>query len=971
MRRPLYPLPFLFALASACSPLQTILPDECGNGVIDSELNEDCDTFPHNDFECVTEGEWACSYKCDGKTCPDGYGCGVDGVCRRPGIGDEGGFEPDPFADIPTEAQELLTGDFDGDGRADVVGIEPGHLKVYFLGSSGIQQTDFASLPRPSVGKLGTLSGDESKAEVDPGDDLVLPLNLGIGALIAGSDRTFEAKPYASLAFDKLIELDIPGAKQQGQIIDALPIAIDALPATGPINAGDEMAALVAFTVDGKQALHDGAFIDFASDSPVLFTVKGGPPSNLAGPPVIGRFDSTPCNQIGFPLKGQNHLTIYKTCSHDNTTAPYDWSRYPHDEEKAVMARIDLQGGAINGPTFTFDVNGDKLLDLLITTSSVDQGVELRVAYGTGNGVFDSTPPATQQTAGDNKARLYATLASKDEVNGHVPLALADLNRDNVPDVVNSRQVLFGSKSDNAAATVTFAVTYASLRTWDEAVIADVNGNGFPDVVASALEARDIDVLSGNPSNFVNPLRIPTSGKVAHLTAGDYDGDLVDDIAFRDAQIDTKSRLMIAYGRAEGGPAEPVQIGTFPAIDRIVSGNVHAFGSDNISDLGVTTGNLEAKAAVDSPVEETIPAIKLSLLPGAANRFIVAPFFLTDLSTGTFDVPLQTALGTVRAESDEGGTHNDLAVLAEAPIQSDIDIISTKGLREASRSLRLWALFGAGEGEFSEAHTATCRLSEGPFFSPGQEQALAIVAPGVTAKGEDGTVFLSAPYVQISGEAPKETVVVRAIVEEVGFHSKVPGECAERKQYLTDPGELLYRVKMVDLNQNGMPELIAIKKRYNADQLAGRLSGHPVPDDDGKLMEPGSSELVVFWDSTKSGAALAPYVVPGPAYMKVDDYTIADADSDHSKGILLVGSAGQIRYVLGPDGHSLSADIPFADENTPSQPVPSKAGLATAVLIIDADGDGVKDLVTVKDGATLQYFKGRPKVLRKGPLSTR
>src|SRR5262249_26486674 len=156
-----------------------------------------------------------------------------------------------------------------------------------------------------------------------------------------------------------------------------------------------------------------------------------------------------------------------------------------------------------------------------------------------------------------------------------------------------------------------------------------------------------------------------------------------------------------------------------------------------------------------------------------------------------FDVPLQTAFGTFQGAPD--ASHNDLSVLAQVPIEEDVDLISTEGLREASSSLRLWALFGAGEGEFSEAHSATCDIADGPFFSPGQGQALALVAPGGAAKDASDSVFLSAPHVEFLGMPPTEEIVVRSIVAELGLHGKA-GQCDERKRFLTKPGELFYRV---------------------------------------------------------------------------------------------------------------------------------------------------------------------------------
>ena len=74
----------LLSLAAAgCADLEPMVAGECGNGVVEPERGEECDSFPEG--TCRPPGaEHECRLDCSETTCPDGYGCGLDGLCRKP-----------------------------------------------------------------------------------------------------------------------------------------------------------------------------------------------------------------------------------------------------------------------------------------------------------------------------------------------------------------------------------------------------------------------------------------------------------------------------------------------------------------------------------------------------------------------------------------------------------------------------------------------------------------------------------------------------------------------------------------------------------------------------------------------------------------------------------------------------------------------------------------------------------------------
>jgi hypothetical protein len=938
--RSLSALSVLFLLAlPACAPLQNIDGGICGNGVIeptDGANNEDCDSQPLDGFACRAATETSpCSLSCNAAGgCPAGFGCGTDGVCRHA----RGGFKPDPFAILTSQAQELLSGDFDNDRRADVVAVEPGRIRVHFFGDSGeFRQTSFSAATRPSIAKLGGLpsppgSSGGVPAATDTTDDLVFPLNLGVGALLSRGDQTFAAKTYGSVTFERTKTLD----GKMADIVDALIMGVNAIPTLENSTefTGDETAALLAYRKDGEAAeFADGYFVDFSTGGGgLIFPVPGTTPKSLLGPPVKANFNADPCEEIVFPTKalkeGTSTLVVYRTCTQDFLTKNYQWLR-TLDPETAVMAKIDL-GAELKGPVFAFDVNKDGKLDLLITTACAageDGCLRLRVAYNVGNGRFSSVdpPPVHPADYGDNQTAPYASMVDSDSHSG-VPLALGDLDADGLPDIVDSSQVYLGVPA--ASDPIFFKSVYKSSRSWTEAALADVNGNGRLDVIASAAGGRDIDILSSNDSSYFNPSQLSTDGKVSLLTIGDFDGDLISDVAFQDALLQGETLVMIAYGRASGGIEEPVEVGRFLSVQQMGAGNVHSFGKDNISDLGVVSGTDDGKLA-------------FSIFPGTATRFLQAPFLLSTKET-SIQVPLQTALGILdRGDLDPNEQlHNDLAVVAFRPPKLDLKAqdptVFTDNLVKLSSSMRLWGLFGAGDAGFTTSDTALCEIPLGATPLTGLEQATSVTVSSARP-GEPGSVFVSSP-VMILNEGPVP-ISLGAMLFEAHFHGADP--CTFGATFSAAPGEQFFRLTTAELNGKGRPEILALKKKFKTADLLARFSPDLAPEGN-SMGEAETSQLVIFWDGRLDAP---PYEPPGELGL-VTDYAVGDLDGDGLPEILVASTSGLHVFRRG------DSDVTLDGEDLKNFQVVG----VTAVHLADVDGDGVQDLITVSNG--LRFFHG-------------
>ncbi len=929
----LLPLALLFA---ACSPVESLPRGTCGNGVVDPD--EDCDIHPSQGYDCRQPGEaWQCSFVCDQGRCPAGYGCGTDDVCRKP----SGTIESVAFAEVPSQARQLFAGDFDADRRADVVGFESGRARVSFLGASGdVQQVSFSAFVRPSIGKMGPLPAAPGEAGADTTDDLCQALNLGIGASLSDGDRTFTAKTFGSITIEAPPELNLT-------VLDSLPLAFDGLPqAPDGSLTGDETGALVAQRNDKTgETLPYGALVNFGV-GPVrmVLRVQDGLPENLAGPPVSGNFDlADDCHELAFPIRmgipGVDPVVrVYKPCEPLANGKGYGW-RIASSESDGLLSEIRTIY-PVGGSVFPLHADGDDVLDLLITVKVEQPGEEdqekwpaaLEVAYGVGDGTFHSTTPVPAVGPGDNHTSFYANMP-----NGEAPLAIGDLSLDGIPDAVDPTQVLLGTPSLGGAGLVTFGPVYQSPRTWTEAVIADINANGRPDVLACAAGAPDIDILNGNLPAVFNPSQISTDGTVSKLTAGDFDGDLVNDIAYQDSLSPEESLLSVAYGRTAGGPEEPAEIGRFLGIEHIVQGNAHNFGIDNITDLGVQSRNAAGK-------------LTMSFFPGDGNRVVQSPFLLTG-TTGIVHLPLLTALGPLRARGPGEELHNDLAALAYiAPQISDKDS-EDEVFEKVTSALWLWGLFGTGEADFDTTASLFCPMPKGSIFLPGFEETTSLVVSSAPA-GERGRVFATSPFAR---KLPGGGVELGSILVEARFDGGTCEVMDAKDPPFSGMAQLLFRVQTADLDGDDQPEVIGLLRGYDVEEL-GKHIENLTPG--GPPISPESSHLVIFWDGVLgNGAELLPNMPPGQPGT-VSDFTTGDIDGDGRPEVIVVGSENAVIYSLGPDGESLVAEGTLGSRAPDAPPTPDAAG-ADAVLLADADGDGVNDLVVSKGG--LRFYKGRPR----------
>jgi hypothetical protein len=594
------------AALGACADLPAISANSCGNGVI--EPGEDCDGFPVYSVKCREKGQiGACHLDCSGDedgangACPQGWGCDLNAICRAP----SGNFTSPETHNIGATA-DLLAGDFDGDGRADIVSKSPpdrlvrSRLSFHFLDAQGrVEETrEFA---KPVSPWLGDLSGDGRA-------DLVFS-DTNVGLLLGRDDRRIVLETFSSYR--------IPDTR---------------LRLTG-VYDGDVSGALslVAFgTFAGKPAFSVPDLLHFSLrtvgelDSPIDGRTVPVPGNLIEG---VG----SPCDEIVLAVPETSAFWLLDLCEPTQSDGQVVW------REAALQYVIPLQPAAqLDGRALIADLNADHHLDVLLGTRDA-QGVEhAYVAYGDGQSLRDAEP--FTQAYSDNGAAVS---------DQRLPLAVGDFSGDGWADFVYANHLVDSTPTPMAGPPRYQVVSGNIGEPWTAAAVADINDNGKNDVIVASEYAVGVDVFNGTGGPFLYPTSLPSEQPIAFLNVGDFDGDLINDIVFAEQPVasDDRASLSIAFGEAGHLPAEPRLVGRVQNLEQL-SGYRQA-----------ARGHILLASVHGEPVNYS----GIITLEGTQDRLPFAPYMLVTFSEdGNFmNFPALHVLGG----SFRGPDHRDVIAL--------------------------------------------------------------------------------------------------------------------------------------------------------------------------------------------------------------------------------------------------------------------------------------------------------------------
>lgn len=924
--------------AASCASLPDIVPSTCGNGVTEPDHDEDCDEVTLDEAgkqTCYPAGSaGACHFDCSSATCPAGFSCGRDAVCRKPkGV----------FAEVgrPTQvsADRLFVGDFDEDGLGDVVAQTDVQMSVLYGDRSGALAVPFVvrAEGNPAIGKralglnpaVGQLALDPGQSSSESSTDLVFSKSSGVTTWRGRLDRTLVPTPYPSFEI---------GPNQPVLIVARI------------LDLTDD----VLLVLDGHQIdeHYSGSVVvrirnSVLDETQFLGKIDGELPSDITGTPYVGQLDEasdSPCQEIVLAYgNGQSSVSMLYTCSDAKTVnvfpraalTPGSPTGYKPPRPVALPLGFTVRPngvGVIGG-----DVNGDGHVDLVIDAEGPGSASPQTtvVAYGLGDGTFSSS----------------ATLAPVD--NAGSALALPDgpvlavgqltAKTDHLADVVFPDQVVLaaldGTGGDAGASLITPAPRFVADQPWTEAFIADIDGDGALDVVAGG--ANRVDLYKGTGTALVTHVPFVVEGDVGGFSLADFDGDHVLDVAFRATHPGTPttpatSDLDVMWGRSLGVPDDPRFVGQFPNIlgvqHGVTGGDIG--NNDAIADLGVVT---ETQTEIGGSSALTYD---VSVLAGSPTRQLQSVFYVQQPSQQAGSPRSSgTPLGFVVGQFDRDA-HADLGILAavlEDPAGTVTDLFD----------LKLGIVTGSGAALLSNPPQFTAKLDTFDSFTRNTGKRVPVAD---WTRASLVAVDLDGP----GGDGVQEIVGVAPAIATAGsvFWAKLEGDQwtyeARTTRGVAASGDRDSAAQAVaaDVNGDGADDVIVLTDLGTSTSLnviindkTGRL-----PDQTTPVSLPGYA----------SGATETPFFVVSVAAI--------DADTDAGKEIaMLTDKGGLFLAKSNADGSAFTVTGPICSDgsalescvNNPGTRIPG----GSAVAAVDVDGDGVQDLV-VETNQSLHVYKG-------------
>jgi hypothetical protein len=535
-------------------------------------------------------------------------------------------------APVADNAYSVVASDFDGDGRADVLtqeelgGSNSTKFRVHFFDRDGVlAQTFVAGRSVISLG-VGQVSDDQRS-------DVVFT-DGRIGMLLGQADRALisETIPSYYLPYAKI---RVAGPVYPGAIHGSSALLILS-------ESGDETRFLrpneTTLKLTPLAAIPGTHIDDLAGD---LVTAE-----------VFPNDRDDPCLDAVVALRGATEIRVYSLCKRDENDQPA-W----RDDAGEVRVPLEPPSPITSGPLLE-DVDGDGHLDLIVGTQQ-----HAYVAYGDGNSLSIARPWI---------ARVSDLGPDANTLPIDMPLALGDFTGDGPADLVYPSLFLVSSRSAEGEISYTAAATRFGGR-WTSARVADFNGNGKLDVVAASDSRLDIDFYNGTGGRPVNPYVIPTDRPVRQLAVGDFDGDLIDDLAYLQvAPPAESSEVKVAFGNVAGPPMAAVTAAR--ARDVMQLGALDYDGNDGAAELFL---------AYLQPDAAGTPGSAFAWFTGF-DRKLVCLVELTSFSTNG-SLESMTALGLTLGSFSRPGSH-DALVLASKLESNDVAMWLVSDLRSRTAS---------------------------------------------------------------------------------------------------------------------------------------------------------------------------------------------------------------------------------------------------------------------------------------------
>jgi len=211
-------------------------------------------------------------------------------------------------------------------------------------------------------------------------------------------------------------------------------------------------------------------------------------------------------------------------------------------------------------------------------------------------------------------------------------VVVADLTGDGIPDIItanrpdNSVSVLLGNR-DGSFQT---KETYATDRSPFSVAVADVNGDGIPDILTANYDGADVSVLLGNGDGTFQPYyNLPAGSDPYDVKVADLTGDGIPDIIVTNKNDNTVG-VFLGEGKGAFEPMKtyPVASGPFEVVAADLTGNgipdlVVSHFSATVVDVLMGNGDGTFQPAREFPVGSRPYGLAVADLTGDGKPDIV------------------------------------------------------------------------------------------------------------------------------------------------------------------------------------------------------------------------------------------------------------------------------------------------------------------------------------------------------------
>jgi hypothetical protein len=561
----------------------------------------------------------------------NGYFCtnspsGDSTVSVLMGNGD-GTFQPQVTYPIESEVSWMTTGDFEGNGRQDlVIGSYVGNQLLINNGDGTFQPA--RTLPGSySGGGVGDFNGD-GKLDIAGAQEV----KNDVAVMLGNGDGTFAPpKTYA-----------IPGSDPTA--IVAGDFNGSGHPGLATVNIRSNNVSVLLGNGDGKFTAA-GSFVTTPHATPLVADVNGdgtddvlvvdgsgndlyrqgvpGQPGSFLPPVAVNA--GFPSRDIAWVPSTMDGPLLASVDAHDDAISLYSW-------RNGGFVRIgSLATGQLPAQVIAADLNGNGLDDLVVRNAG--DGT-LTVYFNNGSGSFWTgfdrpfLPPVTIPVGlGVSDVRAIGTVP-----DGHLDLVVTNKLTgqvsvlDNRGDDTFDAPVPYGAGTGLSAIDAGSTPEVTSLDATAGVVGAPMVPGGPTDLVTINPGSNTLGVLAGlGGGSFANPAAIPTPGPAKVVRMADFNHDGIPDLA-----VLTSQGVSIYMGDGKGGFSSPTtyDAGTDPTglsvADLLGNGQLDLLIGNDYGDVLVLVGNGDGTFRPFEPVKGAIALAVADLTGNGATDFVFA-----------------------------------------------------------------------------------------------------------------------------------------------------------------------------------------------------------------------------------------------------------------------------------------------------------------------------------------------------------